>query len=493
MNNSNNDADPPINIAEDVHIEHAELKSDNAERNELIEVELNSENKYEVEEQSGFTVGQSFEVEYVDGSVPVNVNSDLSADQLRKIESCMICTDDMIDSNDIHFLQCFHRFHIRCISRWLTVKAQCPICKFPANIDIIGVDDDGKFISASGHIINNGVIEEVEEPMETRIGRAIDLLRELHESRARPASAEEQPNPPIRRRLNLRVNINERSQDPDDEDSSNTDENVPDHGDSKEDNSEAFPRFSLDWDSILNAARGSTNWRRRNAVAYQSSSEIMSGISSTSGTSDASNLNNHLYRDLHNGMDGIAYHEIDEEHIENEPDVDQSSDLISLEPIYPEPQYIDNQQSVIRTFSPIPDPMFGNDAISNVEEYANNIQWEVPNEDNPDNIQWAHNVFSDINYPMQNVPLLSESHNAHEQHDTNQYNAQESNDANRYRPYNSFIPELQLPPPHRVATPYPEYQSIARTSSNDTYTYYPDSEYSEREDSSEDETRTYTE
>lgn len=139
-------------------------------------------------------------------------------------EPCMICTDDMID-DDLYFLQCFHKFHTKCISRWLTVKQQCPICKFPANIDIIGVDEHGSFITATGHTITNGIIEDreaiMQESMDTRISRAIDLLREMHSQQLPwPVPI----HPPRRRPTSLQVNVRNDS----DTDSSDSDERITD-------------------------------------------------------------------------------------------------------------------------------------------------------------------------------------------------------------------------------------------------------------------------
>ena len=99
-----------------------------------------------------------------------------------KFGTCTVCADDFIEDDDIYFLQCLHKFHSTCISKWLTVKQQCPVCKFPANIDVVGVDDQGNFISSTGQTITNGVIENVRntEHVHTRISRAIEVLRNIH-------------------------------------------------------------------------------------------------------------------------------------------------------------------------------------------------------------------------------------------------------------------------------------------------------------------------
>jgi hypothetical protein len=99
-----------------------------------------------------------------------------------KFGTCTVCADDFIEDDDIYFLQCLHKFHSTCISKWLTVKQQCPVCKFPANVDVVGVDDQGNFISSTGQTITNGVIENIRntEHINTRIGRAIEVLRNIH-------------------------------------------------------------------------------------------------------------------------------------------------------------------------------------------------------------------------------------------------------------------------------------------------------------------------
>jgi hypothetical protein len=73
-------------------------------------------------------------------------------------ELCIICSEDL-NINEIQYLQCFHKFHILCISKWIKIKPMCPVCKFPTNINIVGADEDGKFVSNRGDIINNGIIE----------------------------------------------------------------------------------------------------------------------------------------------------------------------------------------------------------------------------------------------------------------------------------------------------------------------------------------------
>ena len=40
---------------------------------------------------------------------------------------CIICTDSL-NKNPVS-LPCAHTFHANCISRWLKIKPECPVCK----------------------------------------------------------------------------------------------------------------------------------------------------------------------------------------------------------------------------------------------------------------------------------------------------------------------------------------------------------------------------
>ncbi|OQR85603.1 hypothetical protein ACHHYP_20563 [Achlya hypogyna] len=45
---------------------------------------------------------------------------------------CSICLEDLTLGSQARMVPCFHRFHPECIDPWLSEKAECPICKFPA-------------------------------------------------------------------------------------------------------------------------------------------------------------------------------------------------------------------------------------------------------------------------------------------------------------------------------------------------------------------------
>lgn len=47
-------------------------------------------------------------------------------------EPCVICHDDMELDDEVRALACGHRYHLDCISRWLTVRSACCLCLQPA-------------------------------------------------------------------------------------------------------------------------------------------------------------------------------------------------------------------------------------------------------------------------------------------------------------------------------------------------------------------------
>ncbi|KAK2368063.1 RING-type E3 ubiquitin transferase [Trifolium repens] len=50
----------------------------------------------------------------------------------EEIDTCMICQDAYKYQENIGTIQCGHEFHVDCISKWLKLKNQCPICKSEA-------------------------------------------------------------------------------------------------------------------------------------------------------------------------------------------------------------------------------------------------------------------------------------------------------------------------------------------------------------------------
>lgn len=45
-------------------------------------------------------------------------------------DSCAICLLDYTIGDKLTSLPCFHKFHKKCVSKWLELKSDCPCCKF---------------------------------------------------------------------------------------------------------------------------------------------------------------------------------------------------------------------------------------------------------------------------------------------------------------------------------------------------------------------------
>lgn len=43
-------------------------------------------------------------------------------------EQCVICMEEIKEGATLKVLSCGHKFHSRCIDRWLRRKARCPVC-----------------------------------------------------------------------------------------------------------------------------------------------------------------------------------------------------------------------------------------------------------------------------------------------------------------------------------------------------------------------------
>lgn len=42
---------------------------------------------------------------------------------------CSICLSDIVKSTGCVELSCSHKFHLKCISKWLCTKDNCPMCR----------------------------------------------------------------------------------------------------------------------------------------------------------------------------------------------------------------------------------------------------------------------------------------------------------------------------------------------------------------------------
>ena len=52
-----------------------------------------------------------------------SITSNESEDNL-----CCICLQDLKESKSLFMSKCQHKFHIKCVKKWLNEKATCPLC-----------------------------------------------------------------------------------------------------------------------------------------------------------------------------------------------------------------------------------------------------------------------------------------------------------------------------------------------------------------------------
>ncbi|KAJ6244600.1 ring/u-box superfamily protein [Anaeramoeba flamelloides] len=55
-------------------------------------------------------------------------NKDNEKIEKKETEKCMVCLEPFEEDDELITLTCFHDFHKSCISKWLELKAVCPIC-----------------------------------------------------------------------------------------------------------------------------------------------------------------------------------------------------------------------------------------------------------------------------------------------------------------------------------------------------------------------------
>ena len=56
--------------------------------------------------------------------------SSVDESEIDDSEKCVICLDDYDYDNNIGKLECEHKYHQKCIERWLMEKTICPLCKY---------------------------------------------------------------------------------------------------------------------------------------------------------------------------------------------------------------------------------------------------------------------------------------------------------------------------------------------------------------------------
>lgn len=45
------------------------------------------------------------------------------------IDTCVICLEEFVNSDELRILPCYHSFHMKCVDIWLTTKSsKCPLC-----------------------------------------------------------------------------------------------------------------------------------------------------------------------------------------------------------------------------------------------------------------------------------------------------------------------------------------------------------------------------
>jgi hypothetical protein len=50
-------------------------------------------------------------------------------------ESCSICIDEITQRDAKSILECGHKYHLRCLGKWLERGNTCPLCRAPTEVD----------------------------------------------------------------------------------------------------------------------------------------------------------------------------------------------------------------------------------------------------------------------------------------------------------------------------------------------------------------------
>ena len=64
--------------------------------------------------------------------------SSVNEAEIINSEKCVICLDDYEYDNNVGKLRCEHKYHQKCIERWLMEKTICPLCKY----NVLSSNDD---------------------------------------------------------------------------------------------------------------------------------------------------------------------------------------------------------------------------------------------------------------------------------------------------------------------------------------------------------------
>lgn len=65
--------------------------------------------------------------EYLHNNKVIKITQDFLND--NKINECVICLNDFLETHTIRKLDCGHVFHSNCIEEWLNINIICPVCK----------------------------------------------------------------------------------------------------------------------------------------------------------------------------------------------------------------------------------------------------------------------------------------------------------------------------------------------------------------------------
>ncbi|KAH7620337.1 putative E3 ubiquitin-protein ligase IE61 [Nannochloris sp. 'desiccata'] len=94
--------------------------------------------------------------------------------------SCSICLDEVKTHHKAVITPCMHEYHHTCISKWLTMKQECPLCKSQVQTVLYNIQDDGSFLERElnlplQHVTNR---EEIMRRLADILGEGlVDLVR----------------------------------------------------------------------------------------------------------------------------------------------------------------------------------------------------------------------------------------------------------------------------------------------------------------------------
>ncbi len=89
---------------------------------------------------SSFYIHYFCDVAYSDNSI-INVESPRKVINTEYgVDICPICLEYYTPKDIIKIFPCSHKYHAKCIDKWLTVKPTCPVCRNILNIENLTVE-----------------------------------------------------------------------------------------------------------------------------------------------------------------------------------------------------------------------------------------------------------------------------------------------------------------------------------------------------------------